>query len=89
MRKWIVTVLLLVIGGASLANDLPSKGKVEGDSGSQQVCFSEKVTGSHLRKRICMTKEEREQRRQQDQEAMNKMQSSKAGGGARKTAAER
>jgi len=42
------------------------------------VCFAEKTTGSQLRKRICMTREEQEQRRKEDQDAMNKLRRSGA-----------
>ena len=49
------------------------------------VCFAEKTTGSHLRKRICVTPEELERRRQADQEAIRKLrQSSGARGQATK-----
>lgn len=40
------------------------------------VCFAEKTTGSHLRKRICLTPEEMEQRRKADQEAMRNLRQS-------------
>lgn len=45
------------------------------------VCFAQKTTGSHLRKRICMTPEEQEQRRKADQEAMNNTRRATSGAG--------
>ena len=45
------------------------------------VCFAEKKTGSHLRKRICVTPEEMEQRRKADQEAMRNLRQSSRGSG--------
>lgn len=46
------------------------------------VCFAEKTTGSHLRKRICMTETEREARRKADQDAMRNVRRSTAGASA-------
>ena len=37
------------------------------------VCTSERVTGSHIRKRTCVTEEEAEERRKSDREAMERM----------------
>ena len=37
------------------------------------VCVTEPATGSHIRKRTCMTEEQHAERRKRDQEAMAKM----------------
>jgi hypothetical protein len=48
---------------------------------SDRVCFAEKTTGSHLRRRICMTREEQERRRVADQQAVQRMRRSTGAGG--------
>ena len=37
------------------------------------VCFSERPTGSHIRKRTCMTEAAHEERRRADQDAARRM----------------
>jgi len=76
--KVVVTAVGLLCGGAAVAEQpKPADGSQPGTD-ERLVCFAEKTTGSHLRKRICMTPEEREQRRKEDQEAVNKLRRSGA-----------
>lgn len=90
MKISVIAGAVLALGVASVAQAAEPKAKEEKvSSGSNVVCFAEKVTGSHLKKRICMTEAERERMRKEDQEAMGRMRSSSAGGGPRNTGAER
>lgn len=58
-----VIAAVAATGGSAIA--------AEAKSGeSRMVCFSERQTGSNLRKKICMTEAERERRRKEDQEAL-------------------
>ena len=75
---WLVPFLLLAAVSVQAAEAKPAA-KPQPDSKSNLVCFSEKVTGSNLRKRLCMTEQERELRRQQDQEALGDLKGSSAG----------
>ena len=67
--------LVYAAGGAAAEPAKPAPGK------SDQVCFAEKTTGSHLRRRVCMTREEQEQRRLADQQAMERLRRSRGAGG--------
>ena len=51
-------------------------------SSGRMVCFTEPVTGSNMRKRICMTEEERDRRRTEDQEALRKFKGASGGRGS-------
>ena len=53
-------------------NAAPATTNTPAEPGSpdELVCEYEKVTGSHFKKRVCMTRGEREQLRLQTQEAM-------------------
>lgn len=52
---------------------------------SDVICTYEQATGSHLRKRTCMTKEERDAKTKADQSAMDNLQRSKLGRGRAET----
>jgi len=39
----------------------------------RMVCASERSTGSHIRRRTCMTEAQQEERRKRDQEALERM----------------
>jgi len=54
----------------------PASAAPQSKSSGRLVCFTEPVTGSHMRKRICMTEEERDRRRAEDQEALRKFKNS-------------
>lgn len=69
--------LLLAVAATPLlaASDKAAKDPAE-PSKPQMVCFTDAPTGSHLRKRTCVTQEEAEARRKRDQEAMERLHSS-------------
>jgi len=79
--------LATLLAAATLAAMLPASAEPpaapapEAKSSGRLVCFTEPVTGSHMRKRICMTEEERERRRAEDQEALRKFKNSSGGRG--------
>lgn len=64
-----ISAMVLALGGAGTA--LAAEPVAEQGDGSRVVCFSEPKTGSHMRKRVCMTEAERDKRRAEDKEAMN------------------
>lgn len=72
--KWIVAACLS-FAPAICAADAARAQPIAKDEGSQVVCHREQVTGSHLPKKVCMTKAERERRRKADQQAMQRIQS--------------
>ena len=80
------TCALLVAAGLAYAG--PSAAADSGTAPAptaardDRVCFAEKTTGSHLRRRICMTREEQEQRRKEDQEAVRQLRRSSSAAGA-------
>lgn len=77
---WLPSFLILAAVSAQAAETKPTaKRDASDDAKSQLVCVTEPVVGSHIKKRICMTQEEREQRRKADQEAMIKAKSTKGG----------
>lgn len=72
MKAHGVAALLALVAAQAGAAD---KAKPAGadDEKPRLVCFSERATGSHLRKRICMTEEQMAERRKRDQETMARM----------------
>jgi hypothetical protein len=58
------------------AEQQPASKAPAAKSSGRLVCFTEPVTGSHMRKRVCMTEEERAQRRAEDQEAARRFKNS-------------
>jgi len=91
MRISVAAGAVLALGMTMAAQAEQAKAKPEkSGSGDDIVCFAEARTGSHLKKRICMTQAERERRMKEDQEAMAKFKgsgASSAAGGARNTGA--
>ena len=84
--KALATLLAAATLAAALpagANEQPAAAPAAKPSSGRLVCFTEPVTGSHMRKRVCMTEEERDRRRTEDQEALRKF---KGGSGARGSA---
>ena len=80
--------LATLLAAATLAAALPAGAEqpaaapeANKPSSGRLVCFTEPVTGSHMRKRICMTEEERDRRRAEDQEALRKFKNSSSGRG--------
>lgn len=57
--------LVWAVGATAAGEQPPQKA-----AGANKTCHAEKVTGSNLRRRICMTDEEREARRKADRDAM-------------------
>lgn len=73
--------LVYAAGGAAAEPAKPTNPAKPAPGKSDQVCFAEKTTGSHLRRRVCMTREEQEQRRLADQQAMERLRRSRGAGG--------
>lgn len=46
---------------------------------SQRVCTNEAVTGSHLKRRVCATEEQREEQRQASQNSATRLNRSQSG----------
>lgn len=67
---WCGAALLALAAAQAGAADTPAKAE---KSKPRLVCFSDAPTGSHIRKRTCVTEEEYEARRKRDQEAMKQM----------------
>lgn len=68
--RWGAALLALAAAHAEAAGT-PAK-PAESDK-PRLVCFSDAPTGSHLRKRTCMTQADYEERRKRDKEAMERM----------------
>ena len=68
-KYWIVPLLALA------ATQVQAEAKPTAAAGAKPklVCFAEPETGSHLRKRTCMTEAQYAERRKRDQEAMSRM----------------
>ena len=76
----LVPFLLLAAVSVQAADTKPAaKPEASGDAKSNMVCFAEPVVGSHLKKRICMTEEQRAQRMKENQQAMKKYTQGKSG----------
>lgn len=81
--------MAMLLAATALAAALPARAEQptpaepEVKPNGRIVCFTEPITGSHMRKRVCMTEEERERRRAEDQEALRKF---KGGSGSRSSA---
>ena len=63
---WTLLLVLACTRAHAEAEAAPKKPEAP----SQQVCVTEPATGSHIRKRTCMTRDELEARRKRDKEAM-------------------
>lgn len=76
--------LLLAVGFGLAAPALAAedKPKAAAKATDQLHCFSEKKTGSNLRRRICITAEEQERRRKEDQQAVSNVRRSTGAAGA-------
>ena len=70
--KAIWALPLLVLAWAQVRAEAPAP-KKSWEKQSPLVCVTEPATGSHIRKRTCMTQEELEARRKRDQEAMSNL----------------
>jgi len=70
-RYWMSALLALAAGAAQA--EAASKAAPATQAKPKLVCFSEPNTGSHIRKRTCITEEEAAARRKRDQEAMANM----------------
>lgn len=71
MRAPVLMVLTFVCGVAAAA-EAPAKAD-SADDANQMVCFVEPSTGSHIKKRVCMSEADYAARKKADQEAMMKM----------------
>jgi hypothetical protein len=81
MKAFSLPAILLAFvwaAGASAADGQPA----QKGSSAVKTCHAEKVTGSNLRRRICMTDEEREARRKADQETLETFKRGSANSGA-------
>lgn len=74
MRPIVIGMLLVALNSAAGAAETPKKSPAS----DRHVCANESATGSHIRKRVCVTREE-ERRRKEDQEAVRKLRSSSRG----------
>ena len=83
MKKtyWLLPAFALAALQAHAAPPAPKPAPVAGDKPSL-VCFIAPSTGSHIKKKVCMTEAEHAARKAADQDAMMKL---KAGGAAEKT----
>lgn len=77
--KGLFAVAVLLLASAGNAADAPPADAAKPASRDRLECFAEKTTGSNLRKRICVTAEERERRRKEDQAALAESRRSTAG----------
>lgn len=68
--RWVAALLVLAAAHVGAAE---KPAKTAAPSKPRLVCLSDAPTGSHLRKRTCMTHEDYEARRKRDQEAMERM----------------
>lgn len=74
MKRLAWTLTLALACGAAAAVETPAKAASGDDAANQMVCFIEPSTGSHIKKRVCMTRAEREARTRQDQDTMRNAQ---------------
>jgi len=79
VRNLLLPALLLALtaSGPALAADKKRVHPTEARP-DDLICTYEKTTGSHLKKRVCATRSDREQRARADQDAMGNI---KRGGG--------
>lgn len=71
MKPLCIAALLALACAPALAETKPASKKSW--EKTPQVCFTEPATGSHIRKRTCMSEKEYEARRKRDQEAMSNL----------------
>ncbi|HUR41197.1 MAG TPA: hypothetical protein VM240_08505 [Verrucomicrobiae bacterium] len=77
MRNLILASALAAacFAGSTLAASASNPGtkSAAAADGSRVSCFSERVTGSNLRRKVCMTDADRDQRRKEDQASMENL----------------
>ena len=72
--SYLVPFLLLAAVSVQAAETKPAaKPEATSQAKKKLVCFTEAATGSHLRKRTCMTEAERDERQKKDREAMERI----------------
>lgn len=76
MSRIAAVTLLLLLPAATPA---PAE-RTPATEGSQLVCFTQPATGSHIKKRVCMTEKELAERKRQDQEAIARLKGGPAAG---------
>lgn len=81
LTRAVLVSMTLAFTAASAAAESGAASAPKPGKDERLVCFAQKTTGSHLRKRICMTPEEQERRRKADQEAMNNTRRATSGAG--------
>jgi hypothetical protein len=69
LRYWTLTLVMLAMAQARAEEPRATSASDE----ARTVCFVQPTTGSHIKKRVCMTAKEYEARRKADQEAMTKL----------------
>lgn len=69
MTRYWISALLALAAAAAHAESAPQAAQAK----SKLVCFNEPSTGSHIRKRTCVTEAEAAARRKRDQEQMATM----------------
>jgi hypothetical protein len=74
IRLWTLPLLVLVALQAR-AESSGGKQATPVDDSTRTVCFVQPTTGSHIKKRVCMTQAEYTARKKADQEAMMRLKS--------------
>jgi hypothetical protein len=72
IRHWLLPLLTLAAAQAWAGPPAAPK-DAAGSENARTTCFVEATTGSHIKKRVCMTEAEYAARKKADQEAMMKM----------------
>lgn len=70
MRMSVMATLAALAAGAAHAESAPKAAAAEKP---RLVCYSDPATGSHIKKRTCVTEQEYEARKKRDQEVMGNM----------------
>ena len=73
MKRISMAAILLVCAGLAQASATDKKAAADGKAPSKLVCFMEATTGSHLKKRVCMTEEERARKKEASQTAAERL----------------
>lgn len=70
---WAAGVWAMTAAGADTGAARPAASAAVPASGEKPVCTYEMQTGSHLRKKVCMTEAQREERRRLDEDRMRNL----------------
>ena len=70
MHRWTIVTLAALLAGPVAANERPAKAPAK----ERVICTYDTATGSHLRKKVCMTESERKARQLADQQRARELQ---------------